>query len=349
MKNNIIVPVGYMGSGSSAITHLVSEFKGYEAKAGIFEFVFLHCPNGLFDLEDKLLVGNTTLRSDEALHSFYNTMKMLYDKKYWWVGHYKEIIGEDFWPVTQNFIESLIQCKPDYFWYPQENVNTRMFFKLILNKLVSIATFKKIHLKKPLLYPEIWLSYVKPDEFYEKAKAYLNQIFDMLGVEKNHIILDQLLLPQNMHRIDHYFDSNLKAFVVQRDPRDVFIINKYIWPAQNEIVPFSTEVEDFCRQYRLMREAERRTDSKKVIYLKFEDLVYNYDESIKAILNFLDLSPADHIRKKEKFKPEISINNTQLFRANPSYKREAEIIENMLPEYLYCFPYENHVNTETIF
>ncbi len=90
MKTKIIVPSGYMGSGSSAITDLFSEVKGVNAERGTFEFVFLHCPNGLFDLEDKLLIGNNALRSDEALHSFAHTMKQLYDKKYWWVGHYQQ-------------------------------------------------------------------------------------------------------------------------------------------------------------------------------------------------------------------------------------------------------------------
>lgn len=349
MKNNIIVPIGYMGSGSSAITDLISEFEGYEAKAGTFEYMFLHCPNGVFDLEDKLLIGNNTLRSDEALHSFYDTMKQLYDKKYWWVGHYKDIVGEQFLSVTKEFIDSLIQCKPDYYWYYQENVNTKMFFQLILNKLVSTVTLKKVKLKKPLLYPEIWLSYVKPEEFYEKAKIYLERVFDMMGVNDHNIILDQLLLPQNVHRIDNYFDSNLKAFVVARDPRDVFIINKYIWPSKNESVPFSTDVKEFCKQYRLLREMERRTDSDKVLYIRFEDLIYNYDESVKNISTFLGLSEEAHVRKKEKFKPELSINNTQLFRANDQYRKEGKLIAELLPEYIYDFPYENELNVNKTF
>ena len=87
--NQLVVPISYMGSGSSAITDLVSEIKGYEAQNDTFEYVFLHCPNGVFDLEDKLLVGNNALRSDEALHSFCDTMKQLYDKKWWCVGNYK--------------------------------------------------------------------------------------------------------------------------------------------------------------------------------------------------------------------------------------------------------------------
>ena len=51
----IIVPTGYMGSGSSAVTDLVAEFKDCQNDYGDYEYIFLHSPNGLFDLEDKLL------------------------------------------------------------------------------------------------------------------------------------------------------------------------------------------------------------------------------------------------------------------------------------------------------
>ncbi len=47
----IIVPTGYMGSGSSAITDLlVAEFKDCQNEYKSYEYVLLHCPNGLFDL-----------------------------------------------------------------------------------------------------------------------------------------------------------------------------------------------------------------------------------------------------------------------------------------------------------
>ena len=56
--NRIIIPTGYMGSGSSAITDLVAEFKDCKNEFKSFLYVMLHCPNGLFDLEDKQLNGN---------------------------------------------------------------------------------------------------------------------------------------------------------------------------------------------------------------------------------------------------------------------------------------------------
>ena len=57
-KNRVIIPTGYMGSGSSAITDLLDGVDGFNVTRSNFEFVFLHCPNGVFDLEDKLLHAN---------------------------------------------------------------------------------------------------------------------------------------------------------------------------------------------------------------------------------------------------------------------------------------------------
>ena len=94
--NKIIIPTGYMGSGSSAITDIVREFSGYEASQGDFEYVFLHCPGGVFDLEDKLLIGNNANRSDEALHTFENTMRELYKCKFWWPANYKKNLIQTF-------------------------------------------------------------------------------------------------------------------------------------------------------------------------------------------------------------------------------------------------------------
>lgn len=88
----IIVPTGYMGSGSSAITDLISEFRDCQNEFKSYEYVLLHCPNGLFDFEDKLLIGNNAIRSDEAIRSFETQMKKLYNKKFWWVGNYQKII-----------------------------------------------------------------------------------------------------------------------------------------------------------------------------------------------------------------------------------------------------------------
>ena len=110
----------------------------------------------------------------------------------------------------------------------QEKTNIQMFFKLAWKRIVSLLTFHKVNLKKPLLYSPMWISFIQPDEFYEISRVYIQQILKLMGIMEQSIILDQLLLPHNLYRVDHYFGDELRAIVVSRDPRDVFIINKYI-------------------------------------------------------------------------------------------------------------------------
>ena len=350
-RNKIIVPTGYMGSGSSVVTDLVSEFEGFEASRGTFEYVFLHCPNGVFDLEDKLLVGNNAIRSDEALHSFYTTMKELYDKKYWWVGHYNEIVGEEFLDITKKYIEELIHHKPEFYWYYQENTNIRMFFQLLLNRIVKMLTLNRVRTRKPLTHPQMWLSYVSPQEFYEKTKKYIATIMDELGSKEKNIILDQLLLPFNLHRIDNYFVDNIEVFVVDRDPRDMFLMNKYVYAKNNEPVPYSTNVHEFCDCYRRLRQMEKECHSQHVHRFKFEDFIYRYDEMVEKVQQILGDGEKvpEHILKKTCFIPEKSINNTQVFYSQSIYEEETKVIERLLPEYFYDFPYQRAGKSEEMF
>ena len=59
---------------------------------------------------------------------------------------------------------------------------------------------------------------------------FLRRLWADLGILERNVILDQLLLPFNLFRIENYFEpEEIRVFVVERDPRDVYIINKYIW------------------------------------------------------------------------------------------------------------------------
>ena len=69
---------------------------------------------------------------------------------------------------------------------------------------------------------------------------------------------------------------------------------------------------------------------------------------IKEITKFLGFKESDHINKKTRFIPEMSIKNTQLFRKE-EYREECKVIEKELKKYLYEFPYEiNNDVKETV-
>ena len=192
------------------------------------------------------------------------------------------------------------------------------------------------------------ISYITSEKFYEESHRYIYDIIDVVSKGKENIILDQFLLPFNLFRVDNYFDDRLKAIVVERDPRDVFIINKYIWQKKQICVPFPLDVNEFCSFYKKMRESEKECNSNKVLRIRFEDLIYNYDDEVKRITKFLGFTSKDHINKKSRFDPDISIKNTQLFRKK-EYQEESKIIERELEKYLYNFPYEiNNDVKETV-
>ena len=162
--------------------------------------------------------------------------------------------------------------------------------------------------------------------------------------------MDQFLLPFNLFRVDNYFNDNVRVIVVERDPRDVFIINKYIWQQKQICVPIPLDVHEFCKYYNKMRKSEKKCTSSKVLRIKFEDLIYKYDETVDKITKHLGFFKEDHINKKTRFNPDLSIKNTQLFN-NPIYKEEIKVIESELSQYLYEFPYslENFVENTVEF
>ena len=345
----IIIPTGYMGSGSSVITDLFSEIEGVDVSRGTFEYVFLHCPNGVFDLEDKLLIGNNAVRSDEALRSFEHTMTQLYDKKYWWVGHYKTNIGEDFLKETKEYISELVDAESEYYWYYQENTDFRMFVKLCINRILKLITLNKFKPKKALVYDKMRVSFVTPESFYSKTKKYIYTLFNMAGYRDQSILFDQLLLPFNLFRFEKYFDDDAFVFVIERDPRDVFISNKYFWSKQGEPVPYPTDVKAFCKYYKGLRQMERKAESDRIMRIKFEDLIYNYDKTVAEIFERLGWDIQTHKAPKSCFNPEKSIFNTQLFLRDKEYLKECEYIKEELKEYIYDFPYEISHNQNKVF
>ena len=338
--DRIIVPTGYMGSGSSAITDLVSEFKGCQNEHKSYEFVFLHCPNGVFDLEDKLLIGNNAIKSDDSIRNFEIQMNKLYDKKFWWVGYYKKIIGKEFSEYTKEYISKIQQFNYSGYWDMHEEVNFKMFLRLLIRKPLKVIAKNKIKFKKVLRFEDgMRISYITDKEFYKYSRDYIYKIVEKLSNGNKNIILDQLLLPFNLFRVDNYFDDKLKVIVVERDPRDVFILNKYIWVEKGICVPIPKDVNEFCEFYHRMRESEKKCNSNKVLRVKFEDLVYNYDSELDRVISFLGFTNKDHINKKKRFNPDVSIKNTQLFRKK-EYLEEIRVIEKKLNKYLYEFPNE---------
>ena len=66
-----------------------------------------------------------------------------------------------------------------------------------------------------------------------------------------------------------------------------------------------------------------------------EDLIYRYEETVLKIQQFIKIE--EHADAHLHFKPEVSINNTQLYTKYPYLKNDIMCIENELHDFLYNF------------
>lgn len=334
MNRDCIVPCGYMGSGSSAVTDLLREYEHVICPQGAYEYIFLHCPGGVFDLEDKLLRGNSAIRSDEALRVFRETMAALYRNEHWWFGGYEAKISKRFMEMVDAFIADITTCAYEGFWYEHQKISKARSSIARFARGVGLASrsLERIH------GDEMRLSFPTEYDFHAAANAFLQNVINEISREergRGMVLLDQLFLPHNLYRADNYLDE-ARFIVVQRDPRDVFLSNKYVWAKTGNPVPLPFDVEVFCECYSKMRQAVPSYDSPNIKEIWFEDLILDYDSTVEELEGFLGGGIGKHAKAKCFLKPEESACNIGIY-AGPEkqWRKEAEVIAAKLGPYLY--------------
>ena len=188
----------------------------------------------------------------------------------------------------------------------------------------------------PLPNEITYCSHPTEDQFLTYTKEYIDELLTIANKEhKPYLMVDQIVPPSNIQRFVRYF-KDIKVIVVDRDPRDLYILAKYVW--KDPVVPCES-VDLFCKWFAYIRE-HRKTetyDPKYAILVQFEDLIYKYDETTTRIMDWLGLTKEQHVSPKSGFDPAKSIKNTKLWISHPEYQKEAEEIARKLPEYLYKY------------
>ena len=122
----------------------------------------------------------------------------------------------------------------------------------------------------------------------------------------------------------------MKVIVVDRDPRDLYILQKLYW--KDNVFPTDTP-SSFIKWFRGTR--KNKTINENVLYLNFEDLICNYELTLKKIAAFLQIDLSNHTQKFAFFNPKVSIHNTRLWINQKDLSSDIEIIEQELQEYCY--------------
>lgn len=329
----IVGVCGYGFSGSGAVIDLLSTYNTVTV-ASESELSIIYKPDGIDDLK-RALVDNPVryYSSDTAIRRFMRYMKRS-------AKEFDQRTEGAFSLICNEYIESLIQVR----WqgstmahYYQDNGMEYILRQRLLRGLRR--RFEKYF--GPICRPfppdkEMYYSVMDEQEFMTLSRAFLMRIINAMlqNKEKNsHIVVDQLFSADNPERDLDYFED-VKAIVVSRDPRDLYILSKTRTGMDGRFIPYDS-VYAYVQYYKGLMKGNKAEENKRVHSIHFEDLIYKAQETRTKIEDFLDLKGSRYTEGA--FSPEKSINNTQLFLKFPQFKEDIRIIEGELSLYLYNF------------
>lgn len=327
----IVGTCGFGSTGSSAVTDYLKEFDIYQVMDNI-EFTWVSATDGLIDLD--LHVNHPHSRTEESIKAIYRYKELCAStaKSLSRIGVPRDL----FLKSVDEFVDSIVTTS--WWWYSpkQESHIFNRLRKLIARNIVQKWEIKNGCHWEGFPYNKVLFS-ACPENFEEKARKHVMDIFRASGADPNKpIALDQPFPGNNPQACFKYFVDPY-AIVVDRDPRDnyVFAKTKLLTKPFSHLMPVNS-VEDFVKYYRALRENQPyKEDCDRILSIKFEDMVYHYDETTKLIRDFLHLP--ENPNPKSIFDPHISMPNTQVWKRFPQFAKDIEYIEKELPEYLFDY------------
>ena len=216
-----------------------------------------------------------------------------------------------------------------------EFFRTHVGVSLIKNRIIAKLERKGIIRENFDFYPldTVRMS-IHPANFYDEARKMVNSLLVGMGADlSKKIVLDQAFLGSDPSRSMPFYEDSY-AVVVDRDPRDMYIFAKKVLLSKGRFMPTDT-VENFIEYYRLLRIGDSyHMENDRILRVKFEDMVYRYEETTAKIDHFLNVKNSN---PKSIFVPEMSAANTNLIRKFPEFTEDVKKIEAALPEFLFDF------------
>ena len=338
----IITTTGFFNTGSSAITHLINEFDEINNKEDVYEVRFLYDPDCIADLEYHLVDNPHRQNTSYAIKRFkkyidFNTNPLINN-------HYEKICKGKFKTISYDYINEISKFQ----YFGSSNIDTFdksiMFcfinrcYQKVLRTLIQ-AGFKNRFRDSLLSGKTIqYAGLFDREKFLNVTRKYVERIMSYFRQDNSEFILiDQLVPPSDIQRYIRYFpyDEEIRVFVVDRDPRDLYTTCKYF--LNSKAIPVGNVIQ-FCDWFEWTRgQSEIKKDPKCVMRIQFEDLIYDYEETRRKIIDFCGIEKMKCSKKGQIFKPENSINNTQVWLRFPESKEDVEYIFNRLNNYCYDF------------
>lgn len=324
-----IACVGYHCTGAGVIDDLFREFDNVCQGAYECEARMLQDPDCISDLEFNLVENPHRLNSGFAIKRF---------KKY--VDRtnltYRRIFGKQWKECSYKYAENLAKINYKGYWHGdiwlQSTVSQYInLFRKALNKL------RPKSMRHPSWYnyfPNLYTYHaiLSEDDFLKRTQEYIDELCCVMNKDKKeYVLLDQVLSPSNPERYMRYV-KDMKVVIVDRDPRDVYItVSNY----KDHVLP--KDPHEFCTVYRDTRPNKSFNENPNVMYVTFEDMIYDYDRMVKKVLDFVGIDSSHHITPRLHFDPSKSIRGTKQWERYPEYSDAVKIIEEELPEFLHQY------------
>lgn len=324
----IVSVQGFGYSGSGAIIDLLREFtcstvyggvdKGDSGaklnKQDIFEVDFFRLSGGFFEI-DKLINSKNIFINDAAIKRF-----ILLINNMWF--RFSKTSGNDSF-CDSHFMNAILDFLDNIIDFSINDLSSEYYNIHIENPYgISINNHKNIY----------FLKSITREEYRKYVRMLVTKLFSTLP--DNHLLVLDQFFADNEDDIARNLDyiPTLKTIFVQRDPRDVYVFAK-----KNGIEWIPTNnVDVYIKWYSKMLETFP-VNHPTVLNLRFEDLILNYDKTICEIYDFLELSPKDHVLKKQILNPDHSKRNVGIWKTSMENLEEIKIIENSLSQWCFNF------------
>jgi hypothetical protein len=168
-----------------------------------------------------------------------------------------------------------------------------------------------------------------PDEFRKQAAIFLNKVINKIE-SKEYLMLDALVSCSCGidYAVQQEYVPGIKTVFVCRDPRDQYATACTFdlkWMPKDDINAFITWAENQRQRFRL--------EHKDILTVHFEDLVLDYGNTTRRIMDFFGLDKKNHLYPKKFFDPEISKKNVGLYKTLIGKEKEIKMIEEKLIAY----------------
>ena len=301
VPQKIICVTGFGHSGSGVVSDLLSEYEGVSVQGlvdangslrqtGGMEFDFLRHAGGLFDIEHAIQTENIFIQ-DSVVKSF---MALVASYYYNPKCFYRETLLLSSRKFLDELVDYIVPSADGYEFSPHLRMLGDRGYDLFYGSGKSkqgIFALRKINI----------------DAYRSLAMQYVFSLLSNIST-CDYLLLDQVVSDYTAD-IDRYeaYLGPIKLIAVYRDPRDVFAtgikFNEHWIPHDAK-----TFVQWYERQLRPYQSLEH----KDFLFLRFEDLVTKYTESVGVIENFIGISASLHVRSRSAFDPSVSVKNIGL-------------------------------------